>query len=684
MSGQSDAGGGFAGTSATVVGFVAEAAGMGRTNVIVNVAWIMASAGARVLVVDWSTDPTAEHEYLRPFHVTTVAVSDVLQDRPDLLNGAPEWLVPESSENEGKQGPAGQRIDRYGVLSSGDQDAAYIDVLSTRDAVGTGLPPHSDEAVWTQSRRILSQLPYDYVLVDSSTGFEPTHVARNAKILDVAVVCFLPRARAVGRAADLAREMVREAAVRLRIVALAMQFDDSQPKEAQRSRDLIRKKFADLDDTPPHATLEIPYHPYYEYDEALAVLLDEPGDQGSLLASYERLTESITAGGITALVPPSEAVRNHYRRQVGLESAIPAPRIAVVYAPVHRPWADWARLRLERAGAEVLMTRADAPGPVEPVAGTLVINAATPVHTMSAPDGTDIVAHLVVDGTVTDTGPETFAVEGQPEQAAGTWLLGRFTLIDKPGVTGSAAIRFPRDTPSGRLTNLPPRNPDFTGRDADLEALRDSMVEPIAEPRTLGGPAGVGKSEIAREYAHRFAFDYDIVWCVPAHDRLAARASMLALANESGFSASGDSVRELLDMMSSGRLGRWLLIFDNIDDLASLADLEPTGSAGHLLGTVRRNQPAPGSVTVAVAPFNASSSQDVLRDKVRGLSHQDSGQVADAVGNLPLAVRLAAAWLHEATTDATALGTTVEQAAEWSAAELLDRLSQMGEQGAAR
>jgi hypothetical protein len=695
MNGRNDLGAGAGGSGATVVGFVAEAAGMGRTNVIVNVAWIMASAGARVLVVDWSTDPTAEHEYLRPFHAMTIAVRDVLADRPDLLDGAPAWLIPEPSAGDPAPEPDGPEIDRYDVLSSDGRGAAHIDVLSTRAADGTGRPPHSEPA-WTQSRRILGQMPYDYVLVDSSTGFGPQDVARNAKILDVAVVCFLPRARAVGRAARLAESMVREAAVRLRIVGLAMQFDDSQPKRAQRSRNLIQDEFANLTGTAAeHTTLEIPYHPYYEYDEALAVLLDEPDDRGSLLASYERLTDAITAGGITALVPPPDAVRDHYRRQVGLESAAAAPRIAVVYEPIHRPWADWARLRLTRAGAEVVMVAGGATGPAEPVTGTLVIDSPSATRAPLAPDAaqsedgsntgtTEVVAHLVVGGTVTDAREDTFVVAGQSEQATGTWLLGRFTLIDKPGVAGSTQARFPDAVVPGQLNNLPPRNPNFTGRDSDLEALRDSMVEPSEGPRTLGGPAGVGKSEIAREYAHRFSFDYDVVWWVPAHDRLAARASMLALAEEGGFSASGDSVRELLDNLSAGQLGRWLLIFDNVDDLSSLANLQPTGPAGHLLGTVRRNQAPPGSVTVVVQPFDVSNSQDVLRDNVVGLSLQDSALVADAVRNLPLAVRLAAAWLREATTDATALGATVDQAAEWSAGELLDRLRRMDEHGAAR
>src|ERR1700730_14317394 len=41
--------------------------GTGRTMLLANVAWILASAGKRVLVIDWDLEATGLHHYLHPF-----------------------------------------------------------------------------------------------------------------------------------------------------------------------------------------------------------------------------------------------------------------------------------------------------------------------------------------------------------------------------------------------------------------------------------------------------------------------------------------------------------------------------------------------------------------------------------------------------------------------------------------
>src|SRR3954464_2341536 len=79
---------------------------------------------------------------------------------------------------------------------------------------------------------------------------------------------------------------------------------------------------------------------------------------------------------------------------------------------------------------------------------------------------------------------------------------------EKPGFAG----RLPA------VWKVPPRNPRFTGRDGMLTQLRRRVHsgEGRLVVQALYGLGGVGKTQLAIEYAHRFAADYDLVWWIDA------------------------------------------------------------------------------------------------------------------------------------------------------------------------
>ena len=63
--------------------------------------------------------------------------------------------------------------------------------------------------------------------------------------------------------------------------------------------------------------------------------------------------------------------------------------------------------------------------------------------------------------------------------------------------------------------SIPTRNANFTGRDYDLRKLRDELRArrvAVVLPLTIHGLGGVGKTQLALEYVHRFRADYDIIW----------------------------------------------------------------------------------------------------------------------------------------------------------------------------
>ena len=75
------------------------------------------------------------------------------------------------------------------------------------------------------------------------------------------------------------------------------------------------------------------------------------------------------------------------------------------------------------------------------------------------------------------------------------------------------APRFPTALPD--IWNVPHlRNPNFTGRDALLAELHTALTSgrAAAVTQAISGLGGVGKTQLAAEYAYRSAHEYSLVW----------------------------------------------------------------------------------------------------------------------------------------------------------------------------
>jgi hypothetical protein len=89
---------------------------------------------------------------------------------------------------------------------------------------------------------------------------------------------------------------------------------------------------------------------------------------------------------------------------------------------------------------------------------------------------------------------------------------------------------------------------------------------------------------------------------------------------------------------------RWLLIFDNAVQPEDVSPWLP-GGAGHVLITSRLQGWDEIAVPVPVDVLAREESVAILRDRVRALTDDDAGLVADVVGDLPLAVVQAAGYM---------------------------------------
>jgi tetratricopeptide (TPR) repeat protein len=201
--------------------------------------------------------------------------------------------------------------------------------------------------------------------------------------------------------------------------------------------------------------------------------------------------------------------------------------------------------------------------------------------------------------------------------------------------------------------DVPPRNPNFTGRHGLLRELRERPAgqATVLFPHTPHGLGGVGKTQVAVEYAHRSAADYDLVWWIPAEQITLARSSLAELGRRLGVSLSSDinrTVANVLDALTEGRpYDRWLLIYDNAGDPEELVPLIPSGP-GHVLITSRDTRWEQHAGALGVSVFERAESIALLRRRLPRVSWAEADRLAGKLGDLPLAVEQAAAWLSQA------------------------------------
>ncbi|MFT7838905.1 FxSxx-COOH system tetratricopeptide repeat protein [Saccharothrix sp. BKS2] len=652
-----------------VTAFLSATGGTGRTSAVANLAWVLATAGRRVLVVDWGSEVPRVREYLEPFLVARRGLPDAL---------ARGLLAAYRAEPPGDEDPL-PAVERFAPPAGEAGAGGHVDVVSPMATDPAGRPrpetSHGDAGAIAELRARLAETDYDQVLIDAPTGAGEESLTLVATLCELAVVCFRPRPRAIADAADLASRLRKRAPIRIDVVPVATLFDDAdEQSRARRIRSAIHAAFAELlagqpKRVPDGGAVEIPYRPYDAFDPLLAILVEEPGS-GALETQYGRLAAAVTAGAVTEPPPVSPVLRARYRRVFGLASTAEPDRVVVAYAPRDRPWFDWVRGQLEHAGARV-RSLADARSwlAAEQPPGVVVL-ASPHLGPVRLPDRPLTVLRLAL--AEDDPLDEGLSVHEHTPETLSARLLGHFGLIDRPGTEHEPGMRVPGAHP--HVFGLPPRHPAFTGRDEDLEALRDRLLE-AGDDRaevTVGGVSGVGKSELALEYAYRFSSDYSAVWWLPAHDRqvlLGALADLAARLRQPGSTDYG-TLAALERLAGDPAYARFLLVYDNADDLDLVADLLPAGVTGHVLITSATD----GGAGLELVPMRADDSARLLLDRVPGLTVEDARRVADAVDHLPLSLDLVSSWLGETARAELGAGSRDADAAAWATRTLLEQL----------
>jgi transcriptional regulator with XRE-family HTH domain/tetratricopeptide (TPR) repeat protein len=200
-----------------------------------------------------------------------------------------------------------------------------------------------------------------------------------------------------------------------------------------------------------------------------------------------------------------------------------------------------------------------------------------------------------------------------------------------------------------QVWNIPARNPGFTGRDNLLAEVREQLVAgDKAVVQALHGMGGVGKTQLAAEYAHRFAGTYGVAWWINAEQGGLIGEQVAALGVALGCVQAGagtEAVRATV-LAELRHRGRWLLVFDNAEDPADVAPWLP-GGGGHVLITSRQRGWDEVATPVEVDVLARAESVAILQARVTGLSGADADKLAAELGDLPLAIAQAAGFMAD-------------------------------------
>ncbi|MGW9494017.1 FxSxx-COOH system tetratricopeptide repeat protein [Streptomyces prasinus] len=251
-------------------------------------------------------------------------------------------------------------------------------------------------------------------------------------------------------------------------------------------------------------------------------------------------------------------------------------------------------------------------------------------------------------------------LQDRAEEEARTVLLdhldpGRRRPAARPGYPravdgGVEPPRFPAVAP--RIFHVPPRNDHFTGRLHHLRGLHEHLQAVTVLQAAVHGLGGVGKSQIAIEYAHRYATSYDIVWWVAAEQPAVMQADISALAAALNIPLTGDERRQREALYAElRRRGRWLIIYDNAEHPD---DVYPLPEGGRVLITSRNPNWANVATAVSLDVLTDEEASGFLDKRLSTGDTRDYGSPADIkelrqrLGNLPLALEQAAAFIQAA------------------------------------
>lgn len=201
------------------------------------------------------------------------------------------------------------------------------------------------------------------------------------------------------------------------------------------------------------------------------------------------------------------------------------------------------------------------------------------------------------------------------------------------------------------FNNLPfKKNPNFTGRKEILEKIRESfeLGQYISLTQSVTGLGGVGKTQIALEYAFRYGYLYETIWWVNAESSQTIMESYTSFVYKNKHIDKNLIEKEIIleavwNWMS--RNNNWLFIYDNAEDEKSIYKFLPRINTGHILITSRyANWHRLGKV-LSIDVFKQDEAETFLINSIGIEDRKSARELAEELGYLPLALEQAVAYV---------------------------------------
>ncbi|MEO7179066.1 MAG: AAA family ATPase, partial [Allosphingosinicella sp.] len=310
-----------------IITFYSYKGGTGRSMALANVAWILASQGHRVLVIDWDLEAPGLHRYFQPFLedpelASSPGLIDYFCEFAEASRLAKHSLEQQSSDSTSSESWHESYLSllRYTYSLDAEFGDGTIDFVPAGQQ-GPGYALRVNGFNWQEFYERLGggvlleglkkrlRDDYHYVLIDSRTGISDTSGVCTVQMPDDLVVLFTLNQQSVKGAAAVADSVSAQrrrpsGAPSIRIWPVATRVELAEKERLDEARESARATFEvylrrllRADRERYWGDTEVLYQPYFAYQEVLAVFVEQRRQKASMLASFEALTRLLTGTG---------------------------------------------------------------------------------------------------------------------------------------------------------------------------------------------------------------------------------------------------------------------------------------------------------------------------------------------------------------------------------------------------